>query len=76
MPPKKNNVNAEQILEKIGAKKVDGANKVSFYRGDQEFSIAQPKVYYNEQTQMYYFVGEPRIQDYNAQTQYMLNMFN
>ncbi|CAL6077977.1 NAC_domain-containing protein [Hexamita inflata] len=77
MAPKvnKNQINAEEQLLKLGAKRVDTATKVSFYRGDLEFQIQQPKVFYNEATQTYYVIGEPRHQDYNEQAQQLMSFF-
>jgi len=49
---------------KLGAKALEGVNKISFYRGEMEFCINSPEVYFNEATQTYYFVGEPRQVDY------------
>ena len=71
-----NKVNQEELLVKLGCKKLDKVNKVSFFKGAQEFTILSPIVYYNELTNTYFFIGEPRYIDYAMQAQQLLNMIN
>eukprot|EP00703_Trepomonas_sp_PC1_P001662 JAP94944.1 NAC domain-containing protein [Trepomonas sp. PC1] len=72
---KQNKIDAEPLLAKLGAKKLEGCNKVSFYRGQDEYQIMQPVVFYNELTQTYYFIGEPRITNYQDSAQQIMQMF-